>query len=129
MTTNEQRLQQQIESAFREYMQAGRMLAMTALERALATTSSAPAKQAKPPVARIGDASRAGKRRTASELAALSEQLYEVIASHPGEGMVALSARIGVSGPQLQRAVARLRGAERIRTVGVRQQTRYFPRA
>jgi predicted transcriptional regulator len=69
------------------------------------------------------------KRRTASELAALSEQLYEVIAAHPGEGMVTLSERMGANASTLQRAVARLRGEERIRTVGARQQMRYFPRA
>jgi len=129
MTTIEQRLQQQIENAFREYVVAGRMAAMTALERALAAASSATAERAKPAATRARDASTTGKRRTASELAALSDQLYEVIAAHPGEGMIALSARMGVSGLQLQRAVARLRGTERIRTVGVRQQTRYFPRA
>jgi hypothetical protein len=69
------------------------------------------------------------KRRTASELTALSEQLYKVIAAHPGEGMVALSEHMGVSGIQLQRVVALLRNGERVRTVGVRQQMRYFPRA
>jgi hypothetical protein len=71
----------------------------------------------------------AGKRRTASERAALSEQLYEAIAASPGEDMVALSERLGVSGPQLQRVVARLRAGNRIRTVGTRQLMRYFPRA
>ena len=129
MTTIEQRLQQQIENAFCEYMLAGRAAAMTALERAMATASSAAAERSKPAATRARAALTTGKRRTASELAALSEQLYEVVATHPGEGMIALSARMGVSGPQLQRAVARLRGAERLRTVGVRQQTRYFPRA
>jgi len=129
MTTIEQRLQQQIESAFREYMLAGRTAVMTALERGFAAASSAPTERAKPAATRSRDATTTSKRRTASELATLSEQLYEVIAAHPGEGMLALSARMGVSGTQLQRAVARLRSADRIRTVGVRQQTRYFPRA
>lgn len=123
MTTIEQRLQQQIESALREHMLAGRTAVMTALERGRAAASSAPAERTKPAATRPRDASSAGKRRTASELAALSEQLYEVIATHPGEGMIALSARMGVSGTQLQRAVARLRDAERIRTVGVYGQT------
>lgn len=129
MSKIEDRLQQQVESALREYMLAGRAAIMTALERAFAGTSSTPGAQTKLAANRASNASRAGKRRTASELAALSERLYEVIAAHPGEGMIALSARMDVSGSQLQCAVARLRSAERIRTVGVRQQTRYFPRA
>lgn len=128
MTTSEQLLLLQIENAFREYMVAGRTAVMTALERGFAAASNAPAPRAKPAATRARNASTAGKRRTAGELAALSEQLYEAVAAHPGEGMVALSARLGVSGPHLQRAVALLRNAERIRTVGVRQQMRYFPR-
>jgi hypothetical protein len=129
MTTIEQRLQQQIESAFSEYMLAGRAAVMAALERGLAAASSAPAARPKPAMTPVRATSSASKRRTASELTALSEQLYEVIAAHPGEGIIALSAHMGTSGTQLQRAVARLRDAERIRTVGVRQQMRYFPRA
>jgi hypothetical protein len=81
------------------------------------------------PKTRIRTAATTAKRRTASELTALSEQLYNVIAAHPGEGMVALSERMGVSGIQLQRVVALLRNGDRVRTVGVRQQMRYFPRA
>ena len=59
----------------------------------------------------------------------MSEQLYEAISSSPGENMVSLSKRLGVSGPHLQRVVSRLRADGRIRTVGERQQMRYFPRA
>ena len=62
MTTIEQRLQQQIESAFREYMLAGRTAVMTALERGLAAASSSPAERTKPAVTRARDASSAAKR-------------------------------------------------------------------
>jgi hypothetical protein len=128
MTTNEQRLQQQIEGAVREYMLASRATVIAALERAFGVAPNTPAKRSKPSPG-LRAAASVGKRRTASELAALSEQLYEVIATHPGEGMVALSERMGTHGKMLERAVARLRSAGRIRTIGARQQMRYFPRA
>lgn len=127
MTTNEQRLEKQIESAIQEYMRASRATALAAIERTFAAASNVPAERAKP-LTRVRGAASGGQRRTASELAALGEQLYEIIAAHPGEGMVALSERIGVSGPLLQRVVARLRSGARIRTVGARVQMRYFPK-
>jgi hypothetical protein len=128
MTTIEQRLQQQIESAVREYMVASRAAVAALLDRAFAAPSRVPTERATP-ATRVRAATKPAKRRTANELAALSEQLYELIAAHPGEGMVALSERMGVTGPLLQRVMALLRNAERVRTVGVRQQMRYFPRA
>jgi len=128
MTTLEQRLEEQIESAVQEYLRESRARVAATLERAFGASGRAPAQRVKSPT-RAGSAVKAGKRRTASELAALSEQLYGAIAAGPGEGMVALSERLGVSGPQLQRVVARLRADNRIRTVGTRQQMRYFPRA
>ena len=128
MTTLEQRLQERIESAVQEYLRESRARVAATLERAFGTAARAPVQRAKSPT-RAGGAVTAGKRRTAGELAALSDQLYEAIAAGPGESMVALSERLGVSGPRLQRVVARLRADNRIRTVGTRQQMRYFPRA
>jgi hypothetical protein len=128
MTTLEQRLHEQIESAIQEFMRQSRAKVAATLERAFDGAARAPAQRAKSPT-RAGVGASASKRRTAGELAALSEQLYQAIAAGPGEGMVTLSERLGVGGPQLQRAVARLRADNRIRTVGTRQQMRYFPRA
>jgi hypothetical protein len=130
MTTIEQRLQQQIESAVREYMVASRAAVTASLDRAFAATPARiPTAERATPVTRVRVATKPAKRRTAVEIAALSEHLYEMISAHPGEGMVALSKRMRVSGPQLQRVVALLRNTERIQTAGARQQMRYFPRA
>ena len=128
MTSHEQRLHQQIESAIQEFLLASRAQVAATLDRAFGAAARTPASRAKSPAGRQ-DVPKLGKRRSADELAALSEQLYEVIASDPGQGMVVLSERMGISGPHLQRAVARLRADSRVRTVGARQQTRYFPRA
>lgn len=129
MSTLEQRLQEQIESAVQEYLSASRARVAATLERAFGAATTRPPTQRAKSSARAVGAVTTGKRRTASELTALSEQLYEAIAAEPGESMVVLSERLGVSGVQLQRVVARLRADNRIRTVGARQQMRYFPRA
>jgi hypothetical protein len=99
------------------------------LERAFGTAARTPLIQRTKSPSRASGAVTHGKRRTASELEALSEKLYEAIAASPGEGMVSLSERVGVPGRQLQRVAARLRTDGRIRTVGTRQLMRYFPRA
>jgi hypothetical protein len=125
MTTLEQRLQQQIETAVHAYLLASRASVAATLERAFGTYAGAAVHRAKRP-ARVRDGAKVGKRRTASELAALSEQLYQVISENPGQGMVTLSERIGLSGHHLQRVVALLRADGRIRSVGSRQQMRYF---
>jgi hypothetical protein len=129
MTTLEQRLQERIESAIQEYLQESRAKVTATLERAFGGATRTPMIQRTKSPSRASSAVAHGKRRTASELEALSEQLYEAIAASPGEGMVALSERLGVPGRQLQRVVARLRADGRIRTVGTRQLMRYFPRA
>ena len=128
MNTLEQRLQERIESAIQEYLRESRVMVTATLERAFGAATRAPIQRTKS-ASRASSGVAHGKRRTASELEALSEQLYEAIATSPGEGMVALSERLGVAGPQLQRVVARLRADGRIRTVGTRQLMRYFPRA
>ena len=129
MTTLEQRLQDRIESAIHDYLQESRAKVTATLERAFGAAARTPTVQRTKSPSRTSGAAAHGKRRTASELEALSEQLYEAIAASPGEGMVSLSERLGVPGRQLQRVVARLRGDGRIRTVGTRQLMRYFPRA
>jgi DNA-binding Lrp family transcriptional regulator len=60
-------------------------------------------------------------------MAALEKQLLDAVWATPGEAMSALAPRIGVSPSTLQVPVARLKAAGRLKTVGARQFTRYFP--
>jgi hypothetical protein len=125
MTTNEQRLQQQFDRAIQEYVAASQASAMAAMERAFCAMGPHP--RAKSGAARVRGPRKASKRRTASELTALSEQLFNVIAAQRGEPIGPLSAQLNTSAKTLERAVARLRQDGRIRTVGERQRMRYFP--
>lgn len=60
-------------------------------------------------------------------MARLSERLYEAICGNPGALMGALSAQLGASPRDLNRPAVLLRRAGRVRSVGQRQLTRYFP--
>lgn len=60
-------------------------------------------------------------------MAALSERLYEAICSKPGEKMIVLAAAVGVAPREMLVPSAKLKRAGRIRSVGQKQQTRYFP--
>lgn len=66
-------------------------------------------------------------RRSPVEMEALSEQLYEAVCARPGEAMRVLAPIIGATPRALQVPATRLRKAGRIRSVGQKQFTRYFP--
>lgn len=58
---------------------------------------------------------------------ALGERFYAALCRSPGETMTTLAPQVGASPRALQVAVARLKRAGRVRAVGQRQGTRYFP--
>lgn len=66
-------------------------------------------------------------RRSGAEIAVLETQLLDAVLETPGEAMSVLAPRVGVTPTQLQVPVARLKAAGRLKTVGSRQFTRYFP--
>jgi hypothetical protein len=126
MTNTTSELERQIEQMVAAHVAALRKTAQGAVERAFAAASgTAPAVTASRPRA----ARAASKRRGVSELSALGERFFEVLRRKPGETMVVLSAELGVSPRELQRAVARLRKGGRVKTVGERAAMRYFPQA
>lgn len=123
MTNTTAELETRIEQMVAEHVAAVRKAAQAAVERAFAGGSVSVAVAAsRPRVARA-----AGKRRTGTELSALGERFFEALSRKPGETMAVLSAEVGASPVELQRAVARLREANRVRTIGERSQMRYFP--
>jgi hypothetical protein len=60
-------------------------------------------------------------------LAALGDRFLRAVSSKPGETMTVLAAEVESSPRELHRAVAHLRQAGRVRAIGQRSQTRYFP--
>jgi hypothetical protein len=118
-------LEQRIEQLIREHIATVHRSTLEAVERALAGAAS-PAQ--KPARMVASTAAAGGRRRARAELSALGERLYRTVCARPGEGIVALAGDLGVSARELQRPMAQLREAGRVRSVGQRHLTRYYPR-
>ena len=76
---------------------------------------------------RVKSASKPSKRRTQQEVAELGERFCEAVAANPGETMMTLARKVGVSAQDLHRPMTLLKRAGRVRSVGERSMTRYFP--
>lgn len=126
MTNTNEDLGRQIELLVAKHIATTRKAVQEAVERALAASSVAPVVAARPTRA-CTEASR--KRRGAAELTALGEQFYRALCSKPGETMTVLTADVGATPRELHLLVAALKQAGRVRAVGERAHTRYFPLA
>ena len=115
-----------IESLVASYMDEVRLAAQRAIERSL-TRSAAVRGRSKDSDARRCQRQSATKRRSQTELDALCEQLCKQVRARPGESMVTLAEEMGMSTSALQRPMAKLRADGRVRSVGERHLTRYFP--
>lgn len=115
-------LSEQIEHLVREHIEATRRVAAAAVERAFSSASTLP----RPKVDRVTPRAR-GHRRASAELVALSERLYEAVCAQPGEPMSVLGPGLGKSPRELQRPMQALKRTGRVRSIGQRHQTRYFP--
>ena len=122
MTHPNETLSKQIEDVVREHMEASRRAAADAVQRAFSSASSSPRSKTARPTTRAN-----GRRRPPTEVAALGERLYEAVCAQPGETMSVLAAELGMTPRELHRPMAVLKRAGRVRSVGARHQTRYFP--
>jgi hypothetical protein len=127
MTTND--LAKQIEDLVRQHVDALRASAAAAVARAFAAVPPAlSSTRASPPTKAVRTRKQA-PRRAPDELVALGERFYAVLCQRPGEMMTTLAPQVGVAPRVLQVAVARLRRDGRLRAIGKRQHTRYYPMA
>lgn len=121
-------LEQKIEILVREHLRECEMAAAQAVRSAFdsvrgSSTQRRSRKRAKSPERR------ASKRvyRSAAELETIREQLYDAICAHPGETMAVIASSLGMKSSELWRPSTSLRDAGRVRSVGLRAGTRYFP--
>ena len=119
---NAQDLARQIEDLIADFLEGHRAAASAAVQRAFAGAPSVrrPAAPRKAPT-------EIAPRRSVDEVTALSDRLYAAICAKPGEAMVVLAPGVGATPRALSLPANRLKRAGRIRTVGQRQATRYFP--
>jgi hypothetical protein len=129
-TANPQDLCNRIEHLVEEYISATRTAAQAALNRAFASGTTAtvrPSRSTSP--GPTSSRSRTGARRAPGEIGALSERLYEAVCRTPGEKMEVIAPVVGATARELNRPMRRLKQAGRVRSVGTRHATRYFPMA
>ena len=127
-TTGHRDLDQRIEQLIREHIAAVHRSAREAMERAFAGSGGVSVRRPAQAAAAGTTAARGGKRRRSAEVSELGERLYRAVCAHPGEGMATLAGEVGASARELQRPMALLKQAGRVRSVGQRHQMRYFPR-
>jgi hypothetical protein len=119
-------LEMRIEQLVREHVAAIRAAATTAVARALAEPVRGSSKATGP---RASSRRPSRQRRSGQEIAELGERLVQAIEATPGATMSTLSAQVGATPRELAIAVKHLRRQDRVRTVGQRQHTKYFPAA
>ena len=120
-------LENEIEKLVREHVAACKAAAAAAVERGFGAATPRPKKAMKRKNAAAANAPI--QRRTPQEVAALGERFYAAVCARPGETMRVLSAEVGATADVLHRPMTRLKKAGRLRSVGQRDQTRYFPMA
>jgi hypothetical protein len=121
----EQLVRSHIEQLVRNHIETTRKVAAAAVERAFSATPAGD--RAVVDAARQKPRAKAAPRRPVDEVLALAERFYAVLCRSPGETMATLAPQVGASPRALHVAVSRLKRAGRVRSVGLRQHTRYFP--
>jgi len=116
-------LGERIERLVREHIAASHKAAQEAIERAFSSATNAP------PRTMASGPRRVGAKRPSGDIAALGDRLYRAVCAKPGETMVVLAPMAGASARELHRPMTLLRRAGRVRAVGRRHMTRYFPMA
>jgi hypothetical protein len=129
MTTSTESLERKIENAVeqlvREHLAACEAAATAAVRKSFHRATS---RASKPRQGGRRTRERAtSRRRSREEIAELEEQLYATVCAHPGETMTVLAETLGSTSRELNRAALVLRRNGRVRSVGRRGATRYFP--
>ncbi len=127
MSESSQVLVEQIEQLVRAHIESTRRAAAGAVERAFSASAPSATRRRRRPVTERAARRSTGGRRSRAELAALGEQLHEAVRAHSGETMSVLAEAVGLTARELHRPMKALKLAGRVRSVGQRDQTRYFP--
>jgi hypothetical protein len=125
MTTSTESLERKIESVVERLVREH----LTAVEAASTAAVREGFRRAMRPSSAMGPASRRApsQRRPREVVAKLEEQLYQAVCAQPGETMTVLAQAVGSTPRALNRPATLLRLSGRVRSVGQRQSTRYFP--
>lgn len=124
-------IDEEVGLAVERIMRASRSAALAAFEQKFTLTSGhPPAPRESPPASAPAARRRKGAsvpHRSDEEIASLEQRLLVVVRSSPGLPMAKLAPRVGVTPAELRVPVVRLRAKKRLKLVGQRQFTCYFP--
>lgn len=121
MESIEEKLVKEISLAVEQIVNASHAAAVQALDQAFRRTpasvvSPKPLQRRAKPV-----------RRCPAELATLRTVLHNAVCESPGETMLVLAKELGSSPRELHLPMAVLKSERRVKSVGFRRATRYFP--
>ncbi len=126
--TTPDQLAQAIEMLVASYVDEARRVARVAVNdafaRAPARTSQAPRGRRRP---QREQPPSPGRRRSAAEIIDVKDRLYAVVCARAGEPMTVIAEALGLPLRSLQRPMSKLRAEGKVRCVGERNMTRYFP--
>jgi hypothetical protein len=122
---NPEELTAHIEQVVHGYLAEVRRAAEDAVSRAF-TSPGAAARKARG-AGRSSTKTTSSRRRTADEMAELQDKLEQLVAAQPGVPMTTFAKTLQMTVRELNRPMRLLKQAGRIRTVGERHLTRYFP--
>ena len=113
-----------IEQLVTAYVREAQQSAVSAIERSFSRTPKKSPEQrtTEPPRTR-----RAWICRTRQELDEIREKLYALICAEPGESMQTLAREMRLTSELLYLPMSKLKAEGRVRSVGERNYTRYFP--
>jgi len=120
--TNSEDLESAIARLVQEHVALLHQAAAAAVDRAFSTRAPGPRVRGAAPERRAP-----GRRRGPDEVAGLAERLYAAVCANPGAAMSTLATQVGEPPRALNRPAMQLKRGGRLRTVGQRQGTRYFP--
>ena len=124
---NEKELAKAIDSLVTSYMRVVRENAAEAVIRGI-SPSRMNTKKAK--ARRRNErrpAKETGAQRSAAEIVEVSESLHEFIRKHPGQTMLQIAEAMDTTTDALRHPMRRLKDSNRVRSLGKRAQTCYFP--
>ena len=117
----------QIEQLIEQYVDQSRRAACDAVERAFGSAQPQTGKVSKRGTSTKAPRRSGGQRRSPEQIEQLAQRLYEAVRAQPGESMVVLAASLEMTVRDLQLPMTRLKEQGRVRSVGKKHRTRYFP--
>ena len=113
----------QIENLVQAHLAAIRAEAAAAVARAFTEPTGSPG----PRKRRMAAVTPTAPRRSREEIERLSDALLKFVEKKPGTMMATMAPQLGMAPRALQRPMELLKKAGRVRSVGQRGPTRYFP--